>query len=317
MPYITPEQLAQAKKIDLLSYLQTCEPQELKKTGPHEYCTVTHDSLKISNGKWHWFSHGIGGKTALDYLIHVQGMQFLDAALLLCEGISAPAQQIKQPMPPPKSFELPEGNSDHKVVTNYLIDRGIDPDIIKLCIHAGTLYESRDHHNCVFVGRDSGGTPHFASMRGTYGDFKQDVESSDKRYSFVVPSSQPSSRFLAVFESPIDALSHATLRKMKSRAWDRYHFLSLSGCSPLPLMQYLTGHPEIDHVYLCLDNDKTGLENMIKIQGLLWKHEIFRNYIVTTEPPPIGKDYNEYLLSVLAQQKQTIKQAKPERSIAR
>ena len=65
MPGVTKEQIARAKEWDLLSYLQAYEPQELKKCGRNEYCTVSHDSLKISNGRWHWHSQGIGGRTAL------------------------------------------------------------------------------------------------------------------------------------------------------------------------------------------------------------------------------------------------------------
>jgi len=41
---VTKEQIAKAKEWDLLSYLQAYEPQELKKCGPREYCTRTHDS---------------------------------------------------------------------------------------------------------------------------------------------------------------------------------------------------------------------------------------------------------------------------------
>ena len=51
MPGVTKEQIARAKEWDLLSYLQAFEPQELRKCGGREYRTVTHDSLKISNGK--------------------------------------------------------------------------------------------------------------------------------------------------------------------------------------------------------------------------------------------------------------------------
>ena len=43
------------------------------------YCTKTHDSLRISNGKWCWFSRGIGGASALDYLIKVNGYSFMEA----------------------------------------------------------------------------------------------------------------------------------------------------------------------------------------------------------------------------------------------
>lgn len=79
MPGVTKGQVAEAKQWDLLSYLQTYEPGELKKSRPREYRTVSHDSLVISNGKWHWCSQNIGGKTALDYLIKVRGQDFFSA----------------------------------------------------------------------------------------------------------------------------------------------------------------------------------------------------------------------------------------------
>ena len=69
MPYIPPEVVARAREMDLLTYLRTYEPQELVHFGGSTYCTREHDSLKISNGKWCWFSRGIGGYSALDYLI--------------------------------------------------------------------------------------------------------------------------------------------------------------------------------------------------------------------------------------------------------
>ena len=67
--YVTSEQIHAAKRMDLLTYLQCYEPQELVRLSAGNYCTRTHDSLKISNGKWHWFSRSIGGRTAVDYLI--------------------------------------------------------------------------------------------------------------------------------------------------------------------------------------------------------------------------------------------------------
>lgn len=68
MPYVPPEVVAQAREMDLLTYLRTYELQELVHFGGGTYCTREHDSLKISNGKWCWFSRGIGGYSALDYL---------------------------------------------------------------------------------------------------------------------------------------------------------------------------------------------------------------------------------------------------------
>lgn len=77
MSYVSPEDIALAKEMDLLTYLQNYEPQNLKRVARSTYCTREHDSLKISNGKWHWFSRGVGGKTALDYLIKVKDIPLL------------------------------------------------------------------------------------------------------------------------------------------------------------------------------------------------------------------------------------------------
>mgnify|MGYP007022398080 CR=1 FL=1 len=55
MPYIKPETILEAKKVDLLSYLRAHEPDELVRCSGG-YCTRTHDSLKTSNGMWMWWS---------------------------------------------------------------------------------------------------------------------------------------------------------------------------------------------------------------------------------------------------------------------
>ena len=74
MPYYTEKQIDQARSIDLLTYLQSFEPTELVRVRGNTYCTREHDSLKISNGKWMWWSRGFGGNSALDYLIKVKGI---------------------------------------------------------------------------------------------------------------------------------------------------------------------------------------------------------------------------------------------------
>ena len=61
MPRLNEEQMNRIRGIDLLTYLKECEPQELVHVSGNEYSTRTHDSLKISNGKWIWWSRGIGG----------------------------------------------------------------------------------------------------------------------------------------------------------------------------------------------------------------------------------------------------------------
>ena len=71
---IDPDVLERVRQIDLLSYLREFEPSNLVKVKgtSNVYCTAEHDSLKISNGKWYWWSRGFGGYSALDNLIKVK-----------------------------------------------------------------------------------------------------------------------------------------------------------------------------------------------------------------------------------------------------
>lgn len=303
MPGVTKEQIERAKEWDLLSFLQVHEPQELKRCGRNEYCTVSHGSLKISNGKWHWHSRGIGGRTALDYLVKVRGMDFVAAVEALCgeRGKAIPAIRKSEPgqSAMPGRFILPEGNRYGTAAVSYLQRRGIDADIISRCIGEGILYESRRYHNCVFVGREPSGKARYAFQRGIYGEFKGDVEGSDKKYGFFLPAADPGSPFLAVAESPIDALSLATLSKRRGEDWQKRYYLSLGGTSSCALVQFLRDHQAVAYISLCLDNDRTGLAGMEKIrEALLADPEISRRIkAVTDSPPPLfgGKDYNELL----------------------
>ena len=54
LPYLSKDQIATAREMDLLTYLRRFEPDELVHIGGNTYTTHTHDSLKISNGKWCW-----------------------------------------------------------------------------------------------------------------------------------------------------------------------------------------------------------------------------------------------------------------------
>lgn len=95
MPYIAPEVITEAKRMDLLTYLREYEPGELVKFSSNTYTTRTHDSLKISNGKWMWWSRGIGGKSALDYLIKVRGMDFVEAVQTIMETVQSAFRLVK------------------------------------------------------------------------------------------------------------------------------------------------------------------------------------------------------------------------------
>ena len=300
MGYVTPEQITQAKELDLLTYLQRYDPHELVHVSGNTYCTREHDSLKISNGKWNWFSRGIGGKTALDYLIKVQGFSFTQAVEALAGQNFSPLPHVPQAQPKkqePRMLSLPQPSRCATHAVSYLHGRGIDYDVIDYCIQTGRVYESQKYHNVVFVGRDLKGQPRYAALRGTVGDFKGEAPGSDKRYSFCV-AENPNANSVHLFESAIDLLSYATLLKMKGRNWRQGALLSLAGVFkqkkefviPLALSQYLKDRPGTNTLYLHLDNDEVGREAAAGImEGLGDK------YTVLDRPPPYGKDVNDLL----------------------
>ena len=303
MSYVTKEQISRAKQMDLLTYLQTYEPQELVHFSGDVYTTRSHDSLKISNGKWCLWSRGIGGRSALDYLIKVRGMTFTDAVTQLDgqAAFSLPAVQCEEGHNIPKELLLPEKNHANNRMISYLTGRGIHRNIIDFCIRSGRLYESRKYHNAVFVGFDRKGLPRYGMIRGTFGSrFIGDVSGSDKHYSFSIPAKSNSTK-LHLFESAIDLLSYCTLERISGKDWLQEHLLSLAGiyrpnesieeCTlPAALEQYLKDYPEINSIALHLDNDVPGRIAAKMIQTILSP-----SYLVSDEPPKRGKDMNEYL----------------------
>jgi DNA primase (bacterial type) len=78
---ITNELIEQARNVDLLQYLQY-KGYRLNKSSAHEYRLEDHDSLVVSNNRWHWFSRDMGGNT-LDFLIKYEGMEFTEAVKAL------------------------------------------------------------------------------------------------------------------------------------------------------------------------------------------------------------------------------------------
>lgn len=301
MPYIAPEVVQEAKRMDLLTYLKNYEPFELVHFSGSTYTTKTHDSLKISNGKWMWWSRGIGGRSALDYLIKVRDYTFLEAVQTIAgqaaitPPVSLPAEKTTE-----KKLLLPKKNCNRTRVVSYLKSRGIDADIIKFCLQTGIVYESENYHNAVFVGRDREGNPRYAALRGIGTDFIGDANGSDKNYSFSVPT-EGNSEKVHLFESAIDLLSYATLQKMDGQNWRAEHLLSLAGVYqpakeierskvPAALTRYLKEYPEITEVELHLDNDHAGRMAVKAIRTVLP-----RQYLTRDKPPLKGKDCNDCL----------------------
>ena len=302
MPYIPPEVVAKAREMDLLTYLRTYEPQELVHFGGSTYCTREHDSLKISNGKWCWFSRGIGGYSALDYLIKVKELPFTQAVETIMGNLSAapPAFAPAPKTPKEKVLLLPQANRSATHAVEYLHRRGIDDELIDFCIQTGRLYESYPYHNVVFVGMDADGKPRYANQRGIGSDFIGDANGSDKHYSFALPACGKNPA-VHLCECAIDVMSYASLCRLDGIDWKQHNLLSLAGVYqpkkkiaesklPVALTRFLEDYPHVKTVYLHLDNDGPGRMAAEAIQTVISKE-----YEVKNCPPPRGKDVNDYL----------------------
>ena len=211
-----------------------------------------------------------------------------------------------------KGITLPWARRCATAAVSYLQKRGISSEVIRQCLQAGIFYEARYHGEpvCVFVGKDDSGKAKFACMRSISGNLKKDVYGSDKGYNFCYPPQSPGSRHVAVFEAPIDALSHATLQELEGWKWNGYR-LSLGGTSHVALTSFLERHPEIRRVTLYMDHDLAGFVNARKIKTMLHEDKRFRHIRVSVNPPRMGKDYNEKLLLVREQLQTSQHQRRP------
>jgi len=322
MAYVTNDQIAAARELALLTYLQRYMPEELVKAGGGTYSTRSHDSLKISNGKWYWWSRKIGGVSALDYLVKVLGFPLPVAVAHIydCAGRTLPAPVRPRgnpqrtlptaanasPRASParmqddgKTLVLPEAYPNNRRVFAYLSSRGIDGEIISFCIEHRMLYEDAVHHNAVFVGYD-GKIPRYGFARSTLScsTFMRELTGSEKRFCFQIPARKKDANMVCVFESAIDALSFASILKQDGVDWRMAHYLSLGGAAmkkeglPPALVHFLAVHSQVQKLVLCLDNDSTGQR---VAQTIIAAAPNFRAAYV---PPTTGKDFNEMLCAM-------------------
>lgn len=271
MPWVTDEEIRAAREMTAIEYLRRYEPNRLKKSSArNEWELIDHDSFKINGitSKWHWKSRDIGGTSALNFLVKVEGMTFPEAVRLL-SGENPSYIPPERPVREQKLLVLPDRNENSRRILEYLSGRGISERAIRYCLRLGILYESRPYHNAVFVGRDENGKARYAFLRGIYDQgrksFKIEQSGSEKAYAFCIPP-MGSTKRVAVYEACIDALAHLSLENRT----DKYR-LELGGISapkegekrremknPVALEHFLWQHPEIEEIEICTDNDFAG-----------------------------------------------------------
>lgn len=300
---IPQEVVAEARKIDLLTYLKNYEPYELVEVCKGTYTTKTHDSLKISNGLWYWFTREVGGKSAIDYLMKVKNYNFVEAVKTVMENIQIQPPTIykQQEKNQNKNLILPLKAENNERAINYLLSRGISQEIIQYCIDNNLLYEESKNHNVVFVGYDENNTPKYAFCRATNEErFMREATGSNKKYSFKIKA-QKENNIIHLFESSIDLLSFATILNLENKNWRDENLLSLGGIYtskydpdkskiPVALVNFLEKNPNVNEIHLHLDRDLAGRNASSFLEQVLKE-----KYKIKDATVPFGKDMNEYL----------------------
>ena len=312
-----------------------------------------------------WNSQSTGGRSALDYLVKIEGMPFQNAVKELVGDIRDIGNignigdignigNTKETQPNLKNatnktanktakttaqkattetaeitdrqVRLPPPAPNNDKAIEYLASRGLSKNVAKKAIASGIMYQSINN-TCVFIGKD-GDKPKYAFERSIDLDrdvvnntinssdsynsnssnsnhnsnihninnttIKKDVFGSDKRYNFCIPAKDRSSKNLAVFESPIDALAHYELCRLQEKDWDGYR-LSLGGVGDTALKSFIERNPNITDIQLCLDADDVGTKACTKITKELIENKMGKGKNISVQKPKKGKDYTEYL----------------------
>ena len=150
----------------------------------------------------------------------------------------------------------------------------------------------------VSTGKNAQGEISYAAFRiaSTNYRFRGEVAGSDKASGFLIES-EGMNDCVYVFESFIDAMSHANLYNIKygnKDAWKLHNRLALGGTADPALMELLKRKPNIRNICLCLDNDSAGRAASATIRQKLMS----MGYMNVYERFSREKDYNEELMMV-------------------
>lgn len=306
MGWIEKEVIEKVKRIDALSYLLKCHPEEVERISGNYYQLKKHDSLKLDHGLWHWYKQKVGGRSAVDFLVKVENMKFLDAVTLIYQeyfnGVPDSDDRFysfsKTVKKASNNLTFPIRAENNNDVIRYLLKRKISEEIVGYVIKNNLVYQEKAHKNVVFVGKDYEGNDKCFTMRGTFGHFHHTTSGSDRHFPFRI-TNNPLNNQLHLFEAPIDLLSYITLYIPLCEIGE-FNGLSLLGISdykqdgelPIALLKYIEIYPQLDSIFIHFDNDEAGKKAAVSLKGLLEK----RGKNVFVESAPYGKDFNEYLV---------------------
>ena len=287
--HFTEEQKEQAASVDLESLLLH-RGEKLISSG-HEKRLASDHSITVRGNEW--YDHAVcQGGHSISFVQYHYGLNYQDAMLLLLgdtQGSVYPRVSERKEEPP-KEFSLPEPNKDMRRVFAYLLkNRQIDRDVVSHFAREKLLYEDAKYHNAVFVGLDAEGVPRHAHKRSTNSigkAFRINIEGSDPRHSFHHIGTNGS---LFVFEAPIDLLSYISLNPDK---WQENSYVACCGTTAQPVLELVERLPQLQRVYLCMDNDDAGHLACRRIAAMLSEKGILTERVMSEL-----KDWNDDLIA--------------------
>ena len=230
------------------------------------------DSLMITPWENRWWRYSTGQHgSSIDFFMEFGNYDFVDAVIQCLEinNIILDQREERKIMQPKKAekaeemkkiLQLPPRANNPKRLYAYLIKRRkLSASTVHFFINKELIYEEKDHHNFVFLGKDKNGDIKYAAVHGTLERegqkaFRGDVEGNNKNYG--VNLRNPLSKTVVVFEAVIDMMSYFELQKSLD------NLLALGMVSDGPLETFLKENSQIESIIFALDHDEKGMRAM-------------------------------------------------------
>ncbi len=290
MPFIkfTEQEKESANATNIVDYLIS-HGESVKRSGREFVWNSPSGRVTIHGSEWYSQYEQVGGG-AVNFVRKFYGLSYPDAVRNLLGSnagveIVREKKEVKEEV---KEFELPPKHSDMRRVYGYLLnERFIDRDVLTVFAREGLIYEDAEHHNVVFVGKDTNGIPCHAQKRSTApsSDFKVNLSASVAEFAFHYTGTSDN---LFVFEAPIDMLAFISLNK---NGWEKHSYVSLCSTADRAAVQMLKDNPNIKNVFLCLDHDSAGIEGCYRLSESI---HTLGDYSVWRKAPR-NKDWDEDL----------------------
>ncbi|MGE6370742.1 DUF3991 domain-containing protein [Planococcus kocurii] len=288
---VDKEEVRKANDVHVLDYLHA-KGESLERQG-HYYRHPEHDSLVIKDsGHWYWNSRSKGGYGAISFAREYNDMTFQDAVRDVNAQDSSKTFSRESERHSSKEFEYPLHQEVPKQenISTYLMDeRKLDPKIVAALIRKDLLAEDK-LKNGIFKWKDSAGEIVGGDRQGTVkmdnkrGSFKQIMANSKPDGGFRLDIGSPNK--IAIFESPIDALSYFELKRPEN-----IRLLSMSGLkdqsATAGIRDLIKDCKErgavVEQVIFAVDNDAAGQQFVDRWSNYLTNFEVDK---------PKNKDWN-------------------------